>query len=97
MNWMMKSTSLCLSISSVWVFVMRNEISYPWALLIWMVLSTAFPWKELIYLDRFPPQNEEALRSLCQESCEFVDQDVLDLVGLFYSDADSDGIDGRFY
>jgi len=27
MNWMMKSTSLCLSISSVWKFVMRKEMS----------------------------------------------------------------------
>jgi hypothetical protein len=30
MNWMMKSTNLCLSISSVWVFVIRKEISYPY-------------------------------------------------------------------
>ena len=29
MNCMMKSTNLCLSISSVWKFVMRNEMSYP--------------------------------------------------------------------
>lgn len=27
MNWMMKSTSLCFNISSVWKFVIRNEIS----------------------------------------------------------------------
>lgn len=29
MNWMIKSTSLCLSISSVWKFVIKKEISYP--------------------------------------------------------------------
>ncbi len=27
MNWMMKSTSLCFSISSVWKFVIRKDIS----------------------------------------------------------------------
>ncbi len=27
MNWMMKSTSLCLSISSVWKFVIRKDMS----------------------------------------------------------------------
>jgi hypothetical protein len=28
-NWMIKSTSLCFSISSVWKFVIKNEMSYP--------------------------------------------------------------------
>ena len=31
MNWMMKSTSLCFNISSVWKFVIRKEMSYPYS------------------------------------------------------------------
>lgn len=31
MNWIMKSTSLCFNISSVWKFVIRKEMSYPYA------------------------------------------------------------------
>jgi len=46
-------------------------------------------------LDRFPPQDEERLGSLCQESCEFVDQNVLDLIGLLYPYADSHTVDTR--
>lgn len=30
MNSMMKSTSLCFNISSVWKFVIKNEMSYPY-------------------------------------------------------------------
>lgn len=31
MNWIMKSTSLCFNISSVWKFVIRKEMSYPYS------------------------------------------------------------------
>lgn len=30
MNCMMKSTNLCFNISSVWKFVIRKEMSYPY-------------------------------------------------------------------
>ena len=36
------------------------------------------------YLDRLPPQDEESLRSLRQESRKLVHQDMLDLVRLLY-------------
>ena len=49
------------------------------------------------YLDSLAPQDEEALRSLCQKPGEFVDKDVLYLVCLFYSYADSDTVDGGLY
>lgn len=29
-NWIIKSTSLCFNMASVWKFVIRNEISYPY-------------------------------------------------------------------
>jgi hypothetical protein len=44
-------------------------------------------------LDRFPPQNEEGLRTLRQESCKLMDQDMLNLIGLLDLDADTDGVD----
>jgi len=47
-------------------------------------------------LDRFPPQNEECLSSLCQEPREFVDKNVFDLIGLLYPYADSHTVDTWF-
>lgn len=49
----------------------------------------------ITHLDRFPPQNEEALRPLLQESRELVNQDVFNLVGLLDLDADAHGVDRR--
>jgi len=46
-------------------------------------------------LDRFPPQDEERFSSLGQETCEFVDQDVFNLVCLLYPYADTDTVDAR--
>lgn len=48
-----------------------------------------------LYLDRFSPQNEEGLSTLCQKASKLVDQDVFNLVGLFDLDADSDAVDTR--
>lgn len=45
------------------------------------------------YLDRFPPENEEGLGSLRQESREFMDQDGLDFVGLLDLDANAYTVD----
>lgn len=45
------------------------------------------------HFDRLPPQNKERLGALCQESCEFMDQNVLNLVGLLYPNADADTVD----
>lgn len=44
-------------------------------------------------LDGFPPQDEEGLGTLRQESCKFVDQDMLNLVGLLDLNTDTDGVD----
>jgi hypothetical protein len=41
------------------------------------------------YIDRLPPQDEERLRSLRQETRELVHQDVLDLIRLLYPYADT--------
>lgn len=49
-----------------------------------------------MYLDRFPPENEESLRALGQEPSELVHEDVLDLIGLLDLDADADAVDARF-
>ena len=46
-------------------------------------------------LDWLPAQNEERLRSLGEESSEFVDQNVLDLVRLLDANRYSNGISGR--
>ena len=46
------------------------------------------------YLDRFPPQDEETFRSLCQKPRELVYEDMFDLIGLFYPYADSYGVHG---
>lgn len=48
-----------------------------------------------MYLDRLPPQDKERLGALRQESCELMDQDVFNLVCLFYPDADADTVDTR--
>lgn len=48
-----------------------------------------------VYLYRLPPQDKERLGALCQESCELVDQNMFDLVGLLYPDADADTVDTR--
>jgi hypothetical protein len=47
------------------------------------------------YLDRFPPENEKSFGSLGEESCEFVDKNVLDFVGLLDFDAYADAVDTR--
>lgn len=69
-NWMMKSTSLCFNISSVWKFVIKNEMSYPYS------DGQSPPWSGMsrshesdgqigtadaisTHLDRFPPQDKE--------------------------------------
>lgn len=49
--------------------------------------------RPLTDLDRFPPQNEEGLCTLRQESCKLVDQNMLNFVGLLDLDADTDGVD----
>jgi len=47
------------------------------------------------YLDGFPPQDKESLRSLRQETCELVNQDILDLICLLDLYADADTVDAR--
>lgn len=49
--------------------------------------------RDIIALNRFPPQDVERLSSLCQESRELVDQNVLDLVCLFDLDAYPHAVD----
>jgi len=51
----------------------------------------------LTYLDRFPPQNEERLCSLGEETSKLVHQNMLNLVCLFYAYAHSDAIYARLY
>ena len=48
------------------------------------------------HLYRFSPEYEERLCSLCQETCEFVDQNIFDLVGLLDFYADPNTIYARF-
>lgn len=48
-------------------------------------------------LDCFPPQNKEGFRSLGQEASELVNQDILNLVCLLYSYADSYAVDTWLY
>lgn len=114
---MMKSTSLCFSISSVWKFVIKNEMSYPCKssqprpgqvgrVVGWLIVApvagpviqgiqASSPPFHTTYLDRFPPQDEKALCPLLQKPRELVDQDALNLVGLFDLDANAHGVDGR--
>lgn len=54
MNCIMKSTSLCFNISSVCVFVIKNEMSYPFPTSAVFLLSLCIP-----YLDRLSSQDEE--------------------------------------
>lgn len=49
--------------------------------------------RDVISLDRFPSQNVERLRSLGQEPCKLVDQDVLNFVGLLDLDAYPHAVD----
>jgi hypothetical protein len=46
-------------------------------------------------MDWFPPQHNEILRALHHKSSELCTENALDLVGLLYSDADTDRVDGR--
>lgn len=102
---MIKSTNLCFSISSVWVFVIRNEISYPWfrplaCLYIQTQRSPCFHNPESHIVEEvpthfygLPPQNKERFCPLRQESGKFVYQDVLYIVCLFYLDAHAHTVD----
>jgi hypothetical protein len=47
----------------------------------------------LAYWYRFPPQDEESLCSLRQESRELVDQDMLYLICLLYPNAHAHAVD----
>ena len=49
------------------------------------------------YLDSLSPQDEECLGSLRQESREFVYQDILYIIRLFYLDAHTHTIHRRLY
>lgn len=51
----------------------------------------------MAYLDWFSPQYEKGLGPLGQEPCEFMDQNVLNLVCLLDSYADSHTIDAWLY
>jgi hypothetical protein len=88
---MIKSTSLCFSISSVWKFVIKKDISYPWGP--GVSLKEKQTGSGPANLDGLPPEDEEGLGTLCEESGELVDQDVLNLVGLLDLDADSYAVD----
>src|SRR6266566_10132010 len=97
MNWMIKTTSLCFSISSVWKLVTRKEMSYPCH----RASARDSPWKVTAgrqfhvrksHLDRLPPQDEERLGPLRQKASKLVDEDVLDLVGLLDLDADANAV-----
>lgn len=46
-----------------------------------------------MYLDRLPPQDEERLGTLRQKPCEFVNQNVFNLICLLYPDAHADTVD----
>ena len=48
------------------------------------------------HLHGFPSQDEERFRSLGQESCEFVDQNVLNLICLLDADAHANAIHAWF-
>jgi hypothetical protein len=84
---MMKSTSLCFSISSVWKLVIRKDMSYPCG---WVRTDRRV---RAANLDGLPAEDEEGLGPLGQEAGELVDQDVFDLVGLLDLDADTDAVD----
>ena len=56
-------------------------------------VSVRYQEGNIVALDRFPPENEERLCSLCQKSGKFMHENMLDLIGLFYPYADSDTVD----
>lgn len=66
------------------------------ALLPVSILSCRIQRGQLPDLYRLPPQNEERLCSLGQEPGELVDEDMLDFIGLLYSDTDTDTVHARF-
>lgn len=47
-------------------------------------------------LNRFPSQDKESLRPLRQKPRKFMDQDMLNLIGLLDFDTDSDTVDAWF-
>ena len=49
------------------------------------------------YLHRLPPQDEEIFCSHHHEAHELVAEDLLDLISLFNSDADTHGVNGALY
>lgn len=49
--------------------------------------------RDIVTLDGLPPQNEETLRPLRQESRELMDQDILDLISLLDPNANSHRVD----
>lgn len=51
---------------------------------------------DVIALHWFPPQDEEVLCSHHHKAHELVAQNLLNLIGLLDSDADSDRVDGAF-
>jgi hypothetical protein len=100
----MKSTSLCFNISSVWKFVIKKEISYPYTTISARPANqTNIPRKGLTPrtvsrmtdLDRFPSQDKEGFCSLRQESSKLVDEYLLNVVGLLDLDAYPDAVDTR--
>lgn len=70
-------------------------MSYPCALSQRAHYQSSLSSCVVAYLDRFPPKDEEALRSLCQESCEFMDQNVFNLVRLLYPNAHTHAVHRR--
>ena len=52
------------------------------------------PLKAMVYLNFFPPQNNEVLGSPHHKAHEFVAEQLLDLIGLLDGDRDADGVDG---
>lgn len=50
----------------------------------------------LVYLDGLPPEDKEGLGALLQEPSEFMDQDMLDFIRLFYPNADANAVDTGF-
>jgi hypothetical protein len=48
---------------------------------------------DIISLDRFPSEYEEAFSSLSEEPCELVHQYLLNLIGLLYADAHTHRVD----
>lgn len=49
--------------------------------------------RDVVALDRLPPQDKEGLGTLGQEAGKLVDKDLFNLVGLLDFDADADAVD----